>query len=283
MRIANFLQLEKEEEEEYEKERGVAFKQRKEKKCVVGLIREKEEREFGNGLWSLSVSRIRTKVEDGLSHTVNGKDESGKRMFNLRDAGSLLYLIAASRNELRKMENLRKEMELFLQNVREKVRRKVSSREPFELTESVASCLTDVKEVLSCGSHLSGQSHRRPSLLLEQRRQMQLNQSSGYESTQEPVEGIEELEAELEAELYGCITSFGEVMDPEDEVTEFQGGVPPIELERERIKELEASVGRMEQKLSEKEREISWWKDTARLLSHHVSEPSHGGLTTNEL
>ncbi|KAL3746405.1 hypothetical protein ACJRO7_015374 [Eucalyptus globulus] len=263
MRIANFLQLEKEEEEEYEKERGMAFKQRKEKKCVVGLIREKEEREFGNGLWSLSVSRIRTKVEDGLSHTVNGKDESGKRMFNPGDAGSPLYLIAASRNELSEMENLRKEIELFFFMTREppeKVRRKVSSREPFELTESVASCLTDIKEVLSCGSHLSGQSHRRPSLLLEQHRQMQLNQSSGYESTQEPVEGIEELEAELEAER------LHELLE-----TRLQ----------ERIKELEASVGRLEQKLSEKEREISWWKDTARLLSQHVYEPSHGGLTNN--
>lgn len=152
---------------------------------------------------------------------------------------------------------------------------------------------------------------------------MQLNQSSGCESRQEHVEGIEELDAELEAELEclqlqldaetsfkqsyqemimvapkesasasGCSTSFGEVMNPDDEVTEFQGRVPPIELERrfhelleirlqERIKELEASLGRLEQKPSEKERSISWWKDIARLLLQHVSEPSHGGLTNN--
>ncbi|KAL3746418.1 hypothetical protein ACJRO7_015385 [Eucalyptus globulus] len=359
MRVADVLLLEEEEEEEGggdEKESGVDaefemsglrrqvevgscgfersspgraisrwFRRLKEKKGVVGRTREKEEREHGDGLGSLSVSRIRKKVEDGSSATVHGKDESGQYRkedtFNLGVAGSLLDLIAANKNELSKMEDLRKEMELFLQNVKEKVQRKVSSREPFELTESVASCLTDMKEVFSCGSHLSEQSHRRPSLLLEQRRQMQLNQSSGYESRQEPVEGIEELEAELEAELErlqlqldagtsskqsyqemikvapkesasasGCSTSFGEVMDPEDKVTEFQGGVPPIELERrlhelletrlqERIKELEVSLGRMEQKLSEKEREISWWKDTARLLSQRVSEPSHGGLT----
>ncbi|XP_010063930.2 protein POLAR LOCALIZATION DURING ASYMMETRIC DIVISION AND REDISTRIBUTION isoform X2 [Eucalyptus grandis] len=359
MRVADVLLLEEEEEED-EKEGGVDaefemsslrrqvevgscgfersspgraisrwFRRLKEKKGVVGRIREKEGREHGDGLGSLSVSRIRTKVEDGSSDTGNGKDESGQYRkedtFNLGVAGSLLDLIAANKNELSKMEDLRKEMELFLQNVKEKVQRKVSSHEPFELTESVASCLTDIKEVFSCGSHLSEQSHRRPSLLLEQRRQMQLNQSSGYESRQEPVEGIEELEAELEVELErlqlqldagtsseqsyqemikvapkasssasGCSTSFGEVMDPGDEVTEFQGGVPPIELERrlhelletrlqERIKELEVSLGRMEQKLSEKEREISWWKDTARLLSQRVSEPSHGGLTTDGL
>ncbi|KAF8035692.1 hypothetical protein BT93_C1656 [Corymbia citriodora subsp. variegata] len=303
------------------------FRRRKEKKGSVGQIPEKEEREFGIGLESLSVSRMKTKVEVGSSHTVNGKGESGQygkeNMFNLGVAGSLLYLIAASKNELNKMKDLRKEMELFLQNAKEKVRRKDSSREPFELTESVASCLTDIKEVLNCGSHLSEQSHKTLSLLLERHRQMQCNQSSGCECRQEPGEGIEELEAELEAELErlqlqldaeisskqsypemikvapkesasasGSSTSFGEVLNPEDEVTEVQGGVPPMELERrlhelletrlqERIKELEASLGRLEQKLSEKEREISWWKDTARLLSQHVSEPSQGGLTND--
>ncbi|XP_030523460.1 protein POLAR LOCALIZATION DURING ASYMMETRIC DIVISION AND REDISTRIBUTION-like isoform X2 [Rhodamnia argentea] len=362
MRIADFLLLEEEEEEREEgdeKECGVAaeiemsslrrqdevvscgfecpsprraisrwFRRRKEKRGVVGQTREEEERELGDGLGSLSVSGIRTKVEDGSSHTVNGKDESGQHrkenMFNLGAAGSLLYLIAASKNELNKMEDLRKEMELLLQNVKEKVRRKDSSCDPSESTESVASCLTDIKEVLSCGSQLSEQSHRTPSHLLEQHRHMQLNQSSGCECKQEPVEGIEELEAELEAELErlqlqldaetsskqsyqemikiapkesasgsGRSTSFGDVMNPEDEATEVQGGVPPIELERrlhevletrqqERIKELEASLERLEHKLSEKEREISWWKDTALLLSQHVSGPSHGGLTNNE-
>lgn len=122
-------------------------------------------------------------------------------MFNLGAAGSLLYLIAASKNELNKMEDLRKEMELVLQKVKEKVQRKDSSREPSEMMESVASCLTDRREVLSRGSHISEQSHRTPSLWLEQHRRMQSNQSSGCESKQEPVVGIEELEAELEAEL----------------------------------------------------------------------------------
>lgn len=51
--------------------------------------------------------------------------------------------------------------------------------------------------------------------------------------------------------------------------------------QQERIKELEASLERLEHKLSEKEREVSWWKDIALLLSQHVSEPSHGGLTNN--
>lgn len=85
---------------------------------------------------------------------------------------------------------------------------------------------------------------------------MQSIQSSGCESKQEPVEGIEEVEAELEAELErlelqldaeasskqsyqemikqvapkesasasGCSTSFGKLMNPRDEVTEVQSG-----------------------------------------------------------
>lgn len=91
---------------------------------------------------------------------------------------------------------------------------------------------------------------------------MQSNQSSGCESKQEPVEGIEEVEAELEAELErlelqlerlelqldaeasskhsyqemikiapkesasasGCSTNFGKLMNPRDEVTEVQSG-----------------------------------------------------------
>lgn len=110
MRIADILLVEEEEEEEEEEsESGVDaefemgglrrrqgevgpcgfqcsspgrafsrwFRWRKEKKDVVGQVREKEEREFGDGSGSLGVSRIRTKVENGSPGAVDGKDESG--------------------------------------------------------------------------------------------------------------------------------------------------------------------------------------------------------------
>ena len=62
-------------------------------------------------------------------------------------------------------------------------------------------------------------------------------------------------------------------------------GVPPHELERrlhellesrqqEHIRELEAKLQCLEHKLREKEMEVSWWKDTARLISRHLPESS---------
>lgn len=78
--------------------------------------------------------------------------------------------------------------------------------------------------------------------------------------------------------------NFGEVVDhPEATVEHF--GVPPEELERrlhevlalrqeERIKELEAALECANRKLSEKEKEVYWWKDTAKLISEHVPSTS---------
>lgn len=75
----------------------------------------------------------------------------------------------------------------------------------------------------------------------------------------------------------------GEVIDPIEASIQIHGGVPPIELERklhallesrqeERIKELEAALGHLNRKLSKKQREATWWKDTALLMSCHIPE-----------
>jgi hypothetical protein len=80
-------------------------------------------------------------------------------------------------------------------------------------------------------------------------------------------------------------SSFGEVIDLQNASTEVHCGVPPTELQRrlhelleakqqERIKELEAALECAMHKLREKEIEVSWWKDTARLISQHVPGPS---------
>lgn len=78
----------------------------------------------------------------------------------------------------------------------------------------------------------------------------------------------------------------GEVIDdPEEASSEVQYGVPPFELERrlhellesrqqEQIRELEAKIECLKHKLREKEMEVSWWKDTARLISRHFPESS---------
>lgn len=84
--------------------------------------------------------------------------------------------------------------------------------------------------------------------------------------------------------------SSGEVIDPTTDPQEESStpylGVPPYELERklhevlvtrqqEQIRELEAALERARQNLQKKELEISWWKDTARLMSKHVEKSPH--------
>lgn len=81
-------------------------------------------------------------------------------------------------------------------------------------------------------------------------------------------------------------SSFGEIiMEPQGATYDVSFGVPPIELERrlhellearleERISELESALECKTQKLIKKEIEVTWWKDTAQLISQHVPETS---------
>lgn len=78
--------------------------------------------------------------------------------------------------------------------------------------------------------------------------------------------------------------SFGGVEDVVDDTTyeeEYEHGVSPYELEirlhevleerqEERIKELESALESAKEKLHQKDEELSWWKDTAKLISQHV-------------
>lgn len=90
--------------------------------------------------------------------------------------------------------------------------------------------------------------------------------------------------------------SHGEVIDsvtdPQEACSQVDCGVPPYELERrlhevletrlqEQKRELEAALKWARYKLRENEKEISWWKDTARLMSKHVARLNElvtGGL-----
>lgn len=68
--------------------------------------------------------------------------------------------------------------------------------------------------------------------------------------------------------------------DDNDDYNSFNGGVCPRELERrlnevvqsrqkERIEQLEYALEFAKSKLHEKEKEICWWQDTARLVTQH--------------
>lgn len=231
--------------------------------------------------------------------------------FNLGVGCSLLYLFAASKNELTKMVELRTEMEMLLQNVKEELQRKDALRKPFESIDTLTYSTTDVQEGSNFNSRLSLQSQT-SYVLPDSETIMVHDQPLKCKTLQqeEYVEGMDELEAELEAELErlqahldrdnllkhpqqrrikvndtdsvrSSSLSFGEVTD----LQEVHCGVPPTELQRrlhellearqqERIKELEAALECAMHKLREKEIEVSWWKDTARLISQHVPGPS---------
>jgi hypothetical protein len=71
--------------------------------------------------------------------------------------------------------------------------------------------------------------------------------------------------------------------EEEEESTPCHFGVPALVLERrlhellqsrheERIAELETELQRAQRKLREKEREVSRWRDTAKLASRHKDE-----------
>ena len=115
--------------------------------------------------------------------------------FNLGVACGLLYLMSASKNEMSKMIEVRKQMEMLLQNFREELQSKNSPLKPIERfanfnpqlsLEMNSPCTTsyvvpESETILECDDGSS--------------------QCVMDEQDQQRVSGIDELEAELEAEL----------------------------------------------------------------------------------
>lgn len=121
--------------------------------------------------------------------------------FNMGVAFGLLYLIVASKNEMTKMVELRKEMEMLLQNLKEESRGKSCSLKVFENNDSSAnSCLTtDAREVSN-----SNISHLPDSENIVVCDEYESSSSSSKCVTREQAicsVGMNELELELEAEL----------------------------------------------------------------------------------
>ncbi|KAF7830354.1 protein POLAR LOCALIZATION DURING ASYMMETRIC DIVISION AND REDISTRIBUTION [Senna tora] len=230
--------------------------------------------------------------------------------FKLGVSCGLLYMIAASKNEFSKMIELRKEMEMLIQHAKEQLPRKEAPPKPLKKMDTLACSITDIQDVSSSNSHILVQSQP----MLE--RNMVHNHFIEYNLSEqdECVEGIHDLEAELEVELerlqlylnedttfedrqemvkvtvmdsstQSHSMSFGEIIDPQEARNDMSFGVHPIELERrlheliearmqERITDLEYALECARQKVAEKETEVTWWKDTARLISQHVPETS---------
>lgn len=122
--------------------------------------------------------------------------------FNVGVGCCLLYLIAASKNELDKMEKLRTQMEMLLQNAKKELQMEdTSTTNPFE-NDIFAYSTTHVRGVES-NCHLSPQNIGTPSVLPESSTVLGCDESlkSDTPKTEQCLEGTDQLEAELEAEL----------------------------------------------------------------------------------
>ncbi|XP_007011721.2 PREDICTED: protein POLAR LOCALIZATION DURING ASYMMETRIC DIVISION AND REDISTRIBUTION [Theobroma cacao] len=239
----------------------------------------------------------------------DGHDSSKERCrrevdFNVGIGCCLLHMIAESKNELQKMTELRIQMEGVLQNAKEElgnkdlpVAKKIESndgvQEGLGFNSNPRSNKVLFDQSLKCDDVpddcLEGMDRLEAELEAELER-LQLHLDSGNLPTNPPQETVEEstINSTVSSRSYGI--SCGEEIDPaidcqEEDCSDSQSGVPPFELERklhelletrqqEQIRELEDALGRARQELREREREISWWKDAAHLLSRHVKEPS---------
>ncbi|XP_021769455.1 protein POLAR LOCALIZATION DURING ASYMMETRIC DIVISION AND REDISTRIBUTION-like isoform X2 [Chenopodium quinoa] len=276
------------------------------RKCRNGGRREKVQI---SDEFSPEISR---KADDRRRINVSGL-QSQEMSFNLAAGLGLLSLIAASKTELDKTMELRKQMEVFLESFKEGNKSKGTTPKPSDSDNAYA--VSTTMDILSnysvedhalsqqgsgntyaCAPHcdihqkeefVEGINHLEAELAAELDR-MQLDvDSGGYVETGESSELQEEVtEIPSENTAIGSVNmSTGEVIDPHYvDNTEFSG-VPPLELERrlhevletrqeERIKELEVHLDRMTKKLQEKEVEVTWWKDTAKLISKQVPESS---------
>ncbi|KAL0393952.1 UNVERIFIED_CONTAM: protein POLAR LOCALIZATION DURING ASYMMETRIC DIVISION AND REDISTRIBUTION [Sesamum latifolium] len=95
---------------------------------------------------------------------------------------------------------------------------------------------------------------------------------------------VEDSAPEWNLNVNTCFEEVNEQHEPS--YNEFYG-VPPQELARklhelletrqqERINELESALDYAMERVEEKERELSWWRDTASLICHHI--PAFPGL-----
>ncbi|CAK9317531.1 unnamed protein product [Citrullus colocynthis] len=293
-----------------------SFRRPKRRRAVEEVKREKEGADSDGPLMCCRCSR--NGVDGGASSSSTaeilgpGPNRKEDTSFNLGVGCSLLYLVLASKNELSKMVDLRREMEHFLQEIKEELGKKNNPFGSFHLNTDVACSSTDCQDGPCSTSQLSYQQEFSSQIVSDAQSTI-LNHSRKsclHEQAGECQERIDELESEFEAELellqlHLEVESFSERIEKpriksasntnstrsccmnSGEVTDLQEGVLPTELERklhellearqqEQIKELEGALECAKQEIIEKECEVSWWKETAKVISKHI--PVHSRL-----
>ncbi|KAM0943437.1 putative protein POLAR [Dioscorea sansibarensis] len=237
----------------------------------------------------------------------SGHESKDVSSLNLGMGVGLIFLLVRSTTEFNKMTELRKEMEMLLRDVKCEIRKKdtMSTRaDSTSISFSVSDSSRNKITSENYGSSLHAIRTHCPTEFKGSRSKCEIISESKHCLKMDEMEA--ELEAEfqrLHLDLEGNNSSvlpqhletpladggssptesLSEIFDGDDDInndgSSEQFGVSPRELERKlhelleaqqqgRIAELESALELAERRLQEKEMEICWWKDTAKLASH---------------
>ncbi|XP_059659138.1 protein POLAR-like 1 [Cornus florida] len=232
--------------------------------------------------------------------------------FNLGAGFGLIYLIATRTNELSKMMELRTQMEMLLQNVKEELqnlRTDILSKTSDPIGNNGYSTI-DAQESLYTNGNVSLQNLTPLDNISDSEIPMLVNQSLNSDTSRQErrIEEMDQLEAELEVELERLqrhldteamlenskqqrmempfedsapeesFSGSAEVLDPPEDDTREHWPVPPNELERRLHELLEA---RQQERIKELEAALEcarlklYERDTARFISQRVPESYH--------
>ncbi|KAI0511271.1 hypothetical protein KFK09_011896 [Dendrobium nobile] len=247
-----------------------------------------------------------------IGESTEGEKKPEVLSFNLGMGAGLVFLLAKSASEFNKMVELRSEMEMMIKYIKGEMQRKASvsnlpeskvhsfpnsyylgsecSNKPQYLPDDTESCNFT-------GAYGAMVTHRQSNLNMDLDTKMR---SRGNEMEQELQVELQRLQLNLEDQDSSMHPhqdrlevdsesnesfndTYQQVNEPNKSENNKQTGVCPRELERrlhellearqhERIVELENALECAERKLNEKDMEICWWRDTARLVSKHREE-----------
>ncbi|CAH8360720.1 unnamed protein product [Eruca vesicaria subsp. sativa] len=192
----------------------------------------------------------------------------------------LLYLVVASKTELDKMANLRMQMEMLLLHAKEELQEKdLHKNPPMNSNDAYAKepsgnqfspqVISDLASSIFAGSSTS------------------VNQEETSEcEVSKPEDRHTKDQIQRQHKLKENESKNNHVPEM---VTDERYGVCPYELEKklhelletrqqDELAKLETALSRVERRLQEKETEVSWWKDAARLLAQRVPESSRAGV-----
>ncbi|XP_010447546.1 PREDICTED: protein POLAR LOCALIZATION DURING ASYMMETRIC DIVISION AND REDISTRIBUTION-like isoform X2 [Camelina sativa] len=245
---------------------------------LSGLRSSKGKRETGEGVeeddtrgYKLPPIRCSTKrLNENTPETNQFESQSREAPLEMGIGSILLYLVIASKTELDKMTNLRMQMEMFLLNAKEELQKKEVEANPPMSSNEASGYQFSPQEFSNLASSIFQESST--SILLQE------------EYTEFEVSKPDR-SSKLQAEENEVTKSH----IPEMVVADERSGVCPFELEKklhelletrqqEELLKLETALSRVERRLQEKETEVSWWKDAARLLAQRVPESSRSGL-----